>query len=261
MNASRIDRALAVLGYLAHHHEGRSLKHLSDDLKLPMSSTHDLMQALVEIGAVRVAGPRTYALGPRAVTIALTVVDSLSLRDVARPHLTELCEEINEHVYLGIRVGAGVTYADRYEASQPLAVVMQLGGERPLHGSAVGKLLAAYNPELEAKVLAAPRLEPLTAFTIVDRDQLQIEYAKIRERGFSVTDGESVEGITGISTPIVGVAGETIAAVHVSAPRGRLASDRLPIVLKQMQRAAAKISLLLGADDDAMRTHHLPMED
>ncbi|MGY4785800.1 hypothetical protein ACVH9Z_38800 [Rhodococcus opacus] len=45
-----------------------------------MSSTYDVMQAFAEIGAVRVAGPRTYALGPRAVTTALTVVDSLKSR-------------------------------------------------------------------------------------------------------------------------------------------------------------------------------------
>ncbi|MEV5838359.1 IclR family transcriptional regulator [Nocardia sp. NPDC052112] len=247
MNASRIDRALAVLGYLAHHHEGRSLKHLSSDLDLPMSSTYDLMQALVEIGAVRVAGPRTYAIGPRAVTIALTVVDSLSLREVARPFLTALCEEINENVYLGIRVGDGVTYADRYEASQPLAVVMQLGGARPMHGSAVGKLLAAFNPDLEAKVLSAPHLEPLTPFTIVDRDRLKAEYARIREQGYAVTDGESVEGITGIATPILNAAGKVEAAVHVSAPRGRLASDRLPLVRDLMQDAGRQVSLQLGA--------------
>ena len=54
MNPARIDRALAILGYLAQHQEGCTLKRLCDDLPLPMSSAHDLMQTLVEIGAARV---------------------------------------------------------------------------------------------------------------------------------------------------------------------------------------------------------------
>jgi DNA-binding IclR family transcriptional regulator len=247
MNASRIDRAFAVLGYLAHHHGGRSLKHLSSDLGLPMSSTHDLLQALVEIQAVRVAGPRAYALGPRAVTIALAVVDSLDIRDVARPFLAELCQELNENVYLAVRAGDSVTYADRYEASQPLAVVMQLGGARPLHGSAVGKLIAAFNPDLEAKVLNSAHLERLTPFTIVDRAELKSQFARIRRQGYSVTEGESVEGITGVATPISDATGEVVAAVHVSAPRGRLSSDRLPLVRDLMSDAGRRLSLQLGA--------------
>ena len=189
VNPARLDRALTVLGYLAHHHEGRSLSHLATDLALPMSSTHDLMQALLEIGAVRLAGPRTYALGARAVSLGLLIADSLDLRKVARPHLRGLSEEINENVYLAVRTGDDVVYADRYEGSQLLSVVIQMGGGRPLHGSAVGKLLTAFAPELESKVLSSAHLEQLTPFTLARREQLRAEYAAIRERGYSVSDG------------------------------------------------------------------------
>lgn len=252
MNPARIDRALAVLGYLAHHHEGRSIKHLSDDLGLPMSSTHDLLKALVEMGAVRMAGPRSYALGARSVSLALSIVDSLKLRQVARPYLLELCEEVNENVYLAVRTGDDVVYADRYEASQLLSVVIQLGGGRPLHGSSVGKLLAAFNSDLANRALHAPRLEAYTPFTLTNRDQLRAEFAAIRERSYSVSDGESVEGIIGLATPIVDTTGTVIAAVHISAPRGRLSADRRPMVVAQMLRTGALISRQLGAAEDQL---------
>ncbi|MFI6086215.1 hypothetical protein ACIBBB_35700 [Streptomyces sp. NPDC051217] len=51
-----------ILGYPAQHQEGRTLKRLRDDLSLPMSSAHDLLQALVEIDTVKLLGQRTYAL-------------------------------------------------------------------------------------------------------------------------------------------------------------------------------------------------------
>lgn len=252
MNPARIDRALSVLGYLAHHYEGRSLSHLSSDLGLPMSSTHDLMQALVEIGVVRLAGPRTYALGPRAVTMALSIVDSVRLREVARPFLRELSEDINENAYLAVRTGDEVVYADRIEASQQLAVVIRLGDSRPLHGTAVGKLMAAFNPELTGRVLSSSRLDQYTPSTLTKRADLKAEYDAIRERGYSVSDGESVEGIIGLATPIIDAAGVAVAAVHVSAPRGRLGDDRLPVVIGHMFTAGAGVSRQLGAAEDIL---------
>ncbi|WP_432043340.1 IclR family transcriptional regulator [Streptomyces cadmiisoli] len=252
MNPARIDRALGILGYLAQHQEGCTLKRLSDDLELPMSSAHDLLQTLVGLDAVKMLGQRTYALGPRSVVLALSIVDSVDLRHVSQPYLADLCEEINENTYLAVRSGSSVVYADRHEAGQTLSVVMKLGGGRPLHGSSVGKLMAAYNPDLEQRVLQAARLEQFTPHTLVDRERLRTEYEIIRARSYSVSDGESVEGILGLATPIVDAAGSVSAAVHVSAPRGRLSADRLPFVVSAMSLAAAQISRQLGAAEDTV---------
>jgi IclR family transcriptional regulator, acetate operon repressor len=252
MNSARIDRALKILEYLGHHQEGAALKHICDDLSIPMSSAHDLLHALAEIDAVRLADQRTYLLGPRSLVLALSIVDAVDLRQVSRPYLTELCEELSENIYLALRSGNTVTYADRYEAGQNLSVVMKLGGPRPLHGSSIGKLITAYNPDLEAIVLNAPRLEQFTPFTRSNRAALREEFAAIRLRGYSVSDGESVEGIVGLATPIADTSGAISAAVHLSAPRGRLAPDRLPHVLSAMSRTGALISSQLGAPDGAV---------
>lgn len=253
INSARIDRALSILSYLAQHQEGCTLKRLCEDLEMPMSSAHDLMQALVEIHAVRTIGGRTYALGSRSVTLALSIVDSVDLRQVSRPYLTELCEEVNENTYLALRMGGSVVYADRYEAGQTLSVVMKLGGPRPLHASSVGKLLTAFNADLEARVMNAGQLEEFTPYTLTAREGLRQEFELIRSRGYSVSDGESVEGIVGLSTPIVDAAGTAVAAVHISAPRGRLGPTRIPVVVAAMQQAGAQISRDLGAVGDAIK--------
>ncbi|AIJ24719.1 MULTISPECIES: IclR family transcriptional regulator [Amycolatopsis methanolica group] len=247
MNPARLDRAFKILEYLGHHQEGAALKRICEDLEVPMSSAHDLMHALVQLGAVRLADQRTYLLGPRSLVLALSIVDAVDLRQVSRPYLTDLCEELNENTYLALRSGNIVTYADRYEAGQTLSVVMKLGGARPLHGSSVGKLITAYNPDLEERVLGSADLERFTPFTHVDREVLRQEFAAIRTRAYSVSDGESVEGIIGLSTPVFDATGTVGAAVHVSAPRGRLAPERLPEVLAAMSRTSASISAQLGA--------------
>ena len=247
MNPARFDRALRILEYLAHHQEGSALKPMCEAVGMPMSSAHDLMATLLELDAVRQLDQKTYVLGPRSLILALAIVDAVDIRQVSRPYLQQLCEVVNENTYLAVRSGSTVTYADRYEAGQNLSVVMKLGGARPLHGSSIGKLFATFNPDLRAKVLAAPALDQLTKFTVTDRDVLADELDAIRDRGYSVSDGESVEGIIGLATPIFDATGAMSAAVHISAPRGRLSLDRLPLVVSEMLQTGSAISEQLGA--------------
>ncbi len=247
MNPARLDRALKILEFLARNQEGSALKPMCEQLGMPMSSAHDLVSALVELDAVRQNDTKTYVLGPRSLVMALSIIDSVDLRQVARPFLLELCESLNENIYLALRSGNTVTYADRYEAGQNLSVVMKLGGSRPLHGSSIGKLFAAFNPDLEARVLGATSLDQLTPFTLTNREDLARELEKIRDRGYSISDGESVEGILALATPIFDATGTVNAAVHISAPRGRLSPDRLPVVLTEMLNTGAAISEQLGA--------------
>jgi DNA-binding IclR family transcriptional regulator len=252
MNAARFGRALGILEYLAHHQEGSALKPLCEHLSMPMSSAHDLISTLLELDAVRQLDPKTYVLGPRSLVLALAIVDSVDLRQVSRPFLLRLCESVNENTYLAVRSGNTVTYADRYEAGQNLSVVMKLGGSRPLHGSSIGKLFTAFNADLEATVLASTILDQLTPFTLTSPDALARELVTVRECGYSVSDGESVEGIVGLATPIFDATGTVSAAVHISAPRGRLSTDRIPTVLTEMLSTAAAISEQLGATGRAL---------
>jgi DNA-binding IclR family transcriptional regulator len=255
MNPARLDRALRILEYLAHHQEGAPLKPMCEHLGMPMSSAHDLMSTLLEIDAVRQRDQKTYVLGPRSLVLALSIVDSVDLRQISRPFLLQLCETVNENSYLAVRSGNTVTYADRYEAGQNLSVVMKLGGARPLHGSSIGKLFAAFNPDLQDKVLAETDRAQLTKFTVTGDDELRAEFDAIRTRGYSVSDGESVEGIIGLATPIVDATGVVNAAVHISAPRGRLSADRLPVVVAEMMNTSAAISDQLGAAEASTERH------
>ncbi|MFI9612391.1 hypothetical protein ACIHCM_12060 [Streptomyces sp. NPDC052023] len=52
--------------------------------------------------------------------------------------------------------------------------------------------------------------------------------------------------------PVVDASGAVSAAVHVSAPRGRLSPARLSFVVAAMSRTAAQISRQLGAAEEAV---------
>ena len=67
-------------------------------------------------------------------------------------------------------------------------------------------------------MLESNEFEQLTPFTLTSSEALSQEVDVIRSRGYSVRDGESVEGIVGPATPILDATGVVNAAVHISAP-------------------------------------------
>jgi DNA-binding IclR family transcriptional regulator len=106
------------------------------------------------------------------------------------------------------------------KTGQNLSVVMKLGGARPLHGSSIGS--CSPRSTLTCKPVCCRRRPSNSShgFTLTNRDALTRELGAIRERGYSVTDGESVEGITGLATPIFDATGTVNAAgAHLSAAR------------------------------------------
>ncbi|MGQ0615957.1 MAG: IclR family transcriptional regulator [Acidimicrobiia bacterium] len=249
MNAVRIERIFDVLTYLGSHPEGRSLSQVAADLDLPVSSSHDLLRSLTEAGGAVLAGDKRYSLGFRAVSLALSIVDAIDVRSVARPHLERLRDTLDETVYLAVREGDQVVYADRLPGGQRVSFSIGLGQVRALHGSSVGKLMAANDAALEAAVLAGPELEAFTPATIVDPRRLRREFAAIRDRGYSISLGEGIAGVVGLAAPIVDPNGAVRAAAMVAVPEARLPNERIADFVAAMRECTQAVSRQLGGAD------------
>lgn len=92
-------------------------------------------------------------------------------------------------------------------------------------------------------VLPAP---PEDKAVVTDFDSLLAELSRIRSRGYALLDEELEHGVVGASAPVRDLTGRIIAAVNVSAPKGRI-GDRLENLGRYVQAAAAEISGRLGS--------------
>lgn len=92
-------------------------------------------------------------------------------------------------------------------------------------------------------VLPAP---PEDKAVVTDFDSLLAELSRIRSRGYALLDEELEHGVVGASAPVRDLTGRIIAAVNVSAPKGRI-GDRLDNLGRYVQAAAAEISGRLGS--------------
>ncbi len=85
-------------------------------------------------------------------------------------------------------------------------------------------------------------LEPLTARTITDRDELLKECQRIVQSGYSTDYGEADEGIHCIAAPIFGRHQSVEATVWISGPSRRLPKDEFAAKAQFVMAAARQIS-------------------
>jgi DNA-binding IclR family transcriptional regulator len=114
-----------------------------------------------------------------------------------------------------MNMGRRVFYVDRCPGTQRVSLDIRLGEPLHLHGTATGKLFAAFDPKLASRAFAGP-LKKLTANTITDAQALAEEYERIRTRGYAKSDEEAVAGVVGYAIPILQPSGMLAAGIHVS---------------------------------------------
>jgi DNA-binding IclR family transcriptional regulator len=245
MNPDRYLRTFDILNLLVSHKEGLRLTEIKDALKLPVSSVHNVLQTMVSAEVVVVNEDLRYSIGPRTVSLALRTVQSLDVRTLARRPLQDLARDIGDDVYLGVRSGRRVVYADRILGTQRISLDIRLGEPLYMHSTATGKLFAANDEKMEAlaMTLAMPKL---TANTITDPAELAQEYARIRAMGYAKSLEESAAGIVGYAFPIRDAEGEMTAAVHVSVLASQATRAHERKLLSDAQACAEHIERLLG---------------
>lgn len=245
MNPERYLRSFHVLGLLVGNGAGLRLTEIAEALDLPVSSAHNMLQTMVAAEVLNVTADLRYTVGPRMVGIALSTVHSLDIRTLARRHLQALAKEIGDDVYLAIRLGQRVLYADRCPGTQRVSLDIRLGDSLYLHSTATGKLFCAHDARLAARALAGA-LPRHTAQTITHPQRLREEFDRIRERGYAISREEVVEGIVGFAIPIQQAGGTLAGAIHVSVIAGRASTEHERKLIGAAHHCAALVEKALG---------------
>jgi DNA-binding IclR family transcriptional regulator len=237
MDRQRLLRVFSILSYLAA--QPSTLSRVSKDLGLPLSSAHDLLQALLDLDAVSL-NQSVYALGPRAIGLSIEVQQSMSVVSVARRTLEQLASSTQLDVYLGIRAGSGVVYAARYAGSHTVNIDIPLGRRLYLHSTSVGKLFAAFDREMYGQLSKAPK-PALTKHTQTTMQQLDANLRTIRAQQISISRGESYEGVIGVAAPVRDPNDQLVAAAHLSILEAVASPAAIQRAVSQLRDAARTI--------------------
>jgi IclR family acetate operon transcriptional repressor len=241
----RFSRVFDVLELLVGHREGLTLTDISRRLNLPTSSTHNLMQKMVANGMVAVTTDLRYSLGARSVQLGVRINEGLEVRSLAQRHLSELAHDTGCDAYLAMALGRKVSYVDRAEGGNPVNVTIKLGQTLYLHATAAGKLYASY-VDMFRQDLLTKDWPKLTGFTLVDREELELECAKIRVQGYAISREEAYLGVVGVAVPVCDARGNLVAALHCPLLQNDSSEGHISFVLKAAQAAARRVEEGLG---------------
>jgi DNA-binding IclR family transcriptional regulator len=117
--------------------------------------------------------------------------------------LTGLRDASGETVILGTRQADKVVYLDVRQSNAVIRYSAQPGDLKPLHSSAIGKLLLGEMPESERrKTMARLTLSRVTDSTLADPETLWNELEDGRRAGCYVTRGENVAEVMALACPV-----------------------------------------------------------
>jgi IclR family transcriptional regulator, acetate operon repressor len=247
-----IERALDLLEYLARSSTWVGISELSNATGQPVGTVHRLLMTLVAREyVVRDSRTRRYALGPAFRRLTGAGLQTPDWVEIATPNLRELVEISGETANLAVKEGNRAVYVAQAQPMRIMRMFTELGNRVPLHCTACGKVLLAYQPEsVIASSIAETGLPSYTETTITDPGQFQQELEMIRQQGYAVDNGEQEEGVRCLAVPVYGTKGRVVAAASISGPSSRLDSRCIPTLLPHLKRISAAISSTLAASQE-----------
>lgn len=220
---------------------------LASRLRLAKSTVHRLAATLTAAGFLEQnADNGKYRLGVTLFELGALVRRRMDVANEGRPKLRELLEKTGETVQMGIVDHLSVLYVYEMESPHAIRMAAAVGGRAPLHCTAVGKVLLAYQaPEFVNRVIEAG-LTSFTPKTITRREALLATLSEVRAREHAIDDEESENGLRAIAAPVRNHNGAVIAAVGVAAPVQRMNKKVMQTCVPTVIAAANAVSVRLG---------------
>ncbi|GAA0404930.1 IclR family transcriptional regulator domain-containing protein [Micromonospora gifhornensis] len=236
-----LERGLAVIRAFDAEHPQLTLSEVARATGLTRAAARRFLLTLVELGYVHTDG-RLFALRPRILDLGYAYLSSLSLPEVAQPHMEALVAQVHESCSVSVLDGDEVVYVARVPTKRIMTVGISVGTRFPAYATSMGRVLLAAQPtDWLDDYLATAQLRALTRRTITDPAKLRTTLNRIAGQGYAIVDQELEEGLRSLAAPIHGDDGAVVAAVNVSAHASRgtfdaIRRELLPPLLETARR-------------------------
>jgi DNA-binding IclR family transcriptional regulator len=242
-----LTKVLSIFDLLDRSHDGLQLRAIAEQTGLNKSTAYRFLAHLEREGYLVRESTGAYLLGPRLVHLGSGSTYQSTIKKVSRPTLEGLWRETGETVNLAVLDGREIIYLDVIESPHNFRLVSQIGMRRPLHCTALGKAVLAWQgANFRDELLAITKLEKLTPHSITRPSELVAELGRIQRRGYALDDEEVELGARCVAAPVLDSSGQVAAGISVSGPTIRMTRSRTAQIAEAVKTAALDISAHLG---------------
>ncbi len=219
--------------------------------ELPKSTLSKILHTLESEEMVRKDSVSSkYYLGNKLIELGSAARSSLEIRNISRPIITKLHDDLDYTVHLGVIAHGEVLPIESIESGHwywhhfkyPVAV----GIPAPMYATGAGKAILAFLSSDEIDDILSRGLEKFTDKTQTDTQSLKEELVEIRSQGYAVSNAEHDEMIRSVAAPIFNNDGKVIASVSVLGLATRIVPEKIPEIAEKVMASTKEISHLLG---------------
>ncbi|MFE3113885.1 IclR family transcriptional regulator [Kitasatospora indigofera] len=220
-----LTRAGSILRLLAGGDGPLALADVAAPLGLPKGTTHGILRTLRAEGLVEqdASGGR-YRPGPELLRLGHHYLDTHELVARARPHTDDLAHTTGQSVHLVTHHRQNALIVHHVPRPDGNHQAQEVGGTLPLHSTALGKILLAFDPATRAQLPHAP-LKAFTSHTVTDADVLDAQCATARALSWAASVEETWNGVASLAAPVHDHRGRPVGAVGITGPVDLLRRD------------------------------------
>jgi DNA-binding IclR family transcriptional regulator len=217
--------------------DGATVTRVATELGISKSTVHNHLRTLERFEYV-VKEDEEYSLSLRFLDHGEYALSRDPRLERVRPKVKQVAEETHELCQFMVEEHGKGVIAFREEGTNAVETQLRVGARMHLNHTTAGKaILAAHSDEYVKQLVEEHGLPQKTEATITSGEQLLIELASIRDRGYAFDKEEHIEGLHAIAVPISAGGDHVLGALSVAAPSYRIQSG-------QQERELA--DLLLG---------------
>ena len=232
-----LSKGLKALQIISESEVGIGTTELSKHLDTDKSSASRILKTLEKFNFIRrKRESRRYVIGSKLFSLTNTTKIVHDLEIYSKQSLMDLVNQTGECAHVAILSDQRALYFDKYDTNLSLKVDHQIGTLAPLHLTALGKILMAYNH--------INLIDYFSHFENIKKNikKLSIEIQEIKINGFSIDDEEYEDGIRCIAAPIYHFYQDRVSAIGISAPVNRLNYENIKKLSKILKISALSIS-------------------
>ncbi|MCM3117646.1 IclR family transcriptional regulator [Neobacillus sp. MER 74] len=239
-----VERALKILDLFDEHKSELKITEISEKMGLHKSTVHSLLKTLHEYSYIdQNPDNGKYRLGLKLAERGNLVISNMDIRKTAKKYLLDLSAKTGQTVHLGILDGREGVYIDKVEGEQSIIRYSRIGRRLPLHSTAIGKVLLAYQPPNELEhLLKNYNYQYQTANTIINEAVFRKEIEKVTEQGYAVDEQENEQGVRCAAVPIFNGKGRVLAAISISTLISRVNDPELQIFIDLLKTSCNELS-------------------
>jgi IclR family acetate operon transcriptional repressor len=242
-NTGSLQRGLKILDAIVSAERRITLAEIADLVKLNSSTTHRLLQTLIQLGYVERDSLKRYYPSAAALFPANLFHPLNILRRGVSEELQGLRKQFGLAASFIMFMGRQRCVLETIHGNAFLSPYNSTIVTHPLHATVSGKiLLATLSEGARTELLGQGPYQAHTPRTIVTHQALKQELAGVAERGYATAIDELLLGLSAVGAPVWSAPSKALGAIVVAGPTQHFDATNMAAFAKGVSTSAALFS-------------------